>query len=1107
LEEPTRLSAEPIETDHPHAWTPPYKPRHNQREEPTKDKIKPKVLRRETANLPLLLFFLGSVASFVALFKLIKRCCCKKRPKGLDSLDDFERSRYINETKCHPLLKPETIRTNFNDITMPTFKADPDHTHGYAAADRSAASKFIDRLANLTGRTAYFVQKSRADERNGRLGSRTFYWTKDLTTKPEPMEFPEAPLVAMVDVDQYIDMPSFLCENVHPTILYTVQPDQVSKVTQNYSYTFDSTNQLNYNVTGGAIYKHHVWNYSTDHLIAVQTQFGITTKVASYLVDRRSTSPDHELIMLTPIGSWTGLSAIYYVKWLAGKRLTRLSVVTENGFTRLMTSSLGGVRISTGRPCNYASATVDAVVDDTIAGIARSSDYVLTLPQVMSYTDGNRIVAVPLLEYHRSKTNHKADVVCPVPVSTRRYQFNPKIYDPKAKPTMVGFMSPLVNGAFAPDRTPGNEEQCMEGRVNSVKPGILPLTPFLAHAMDEFCKCLIPDSERQTLSPTDDDEVLNRQAKPTQRRLFAAMHGMLPKRIINMFMKAEPYANVKDPRAISVTNTVDKRQYSRYMYAFEKILKAQSWYAFSRTPQEIAQRVVEVLMYADTASNTDFNRFDGHGSNLMRDLEKQLLLRAFRVEHHQELLDLHKAQYGLKAYATFDDPNSGRPLSYQTDYTRASGSPETSLFNTLVNAFTAFLALRMTKVDGVHLTPEEAFERLGIYGGDDGLTADVDPKTYTKAATMLGQVLTIEPVKRGEPGIKFLARIYSPDVWFGDANTMCDVKRQVVKFHVTVRMNSNVTPRMKLLEKIRSFSLSDYETPIIGDLCQAVSRIYSQPILENKYTAPIQTWLSRYDLKNQYENKRADWMIAHTEQVLPEFEYKRFLQWCERVQTLDQVLQSPMYMAPIPAKSEIPVVVDDTVLPDGVCLSPGLAEIASRTPVTGPLFPNGSLLPPPEIKKEKKICADPPLTMAEEVEKAKLVVKAVTPKETYEQLKARKIKNGTWKEEKPAAANAEVKESKGKSTTTTKPQKLPFEEMKRIKIAQGTWREYVKPEAKAPVIKPTDKVKKVTWKGYDTESQGALADSNEPVLKGNGVKITKHHGNDRSIKDKSWRRQ
>jgi len=818
-------------------------------------------------------------------------------------------SHVIEKMMRRPDLKPELVRTTFNDLPYLDMKVAIDHTHGIAAADRSGASCFIDRLADSLGRKVYFYQRSRSDERNRRSGSREYFWIKDLNTKVVGYEQPDNCMLAMVDVDQYVDMPSFLCGKECPTILYTFQPSQVSRESENYVFTFNKENEVQYTVTGGGLYTHKVWNYSMDNMMVVKRFMGIPYKTTAYLIDRRSTSVDHELILLTPLGTW-GIFMAWFVALALGARvLQRLEVFVKSGFLRLRSVATSGSFISTGRPGELASAKIPTRVDDTIATIARISKYDLTMPQVQSYVDGDKEKAAILVDYHRNADdNDKPPVVCPVPEGVRRYQFDPSRYEPEAKAGMVAFMSPLIHGAYVPDQTVANEERCVTGRVVDVRPKILRTTPFLRNVMHEFVEMFIPQRIAHTLDPTDDDEVRDRQSKPSQRRIYDVNQGAVAKRLVQMFIKKEPYGKVADPRAISQINGVDKIAYSKYTYALEAVLKEQKWYAFGKNPLDVANRVVEVVQDAEFVVNTDFSRFDGHGSNLMRELEKMVLLRAFRETHHNELIELHRSQQNMKAYATLG-------TKYETHFSRASGSPETSLFNSIVNAFVAFLALRMTKREGLFVAAHEAYARLGIYGGDDGLTADVEPDVYRKAASMIGQKLEAEPIMRYEFGVKFLARMYSPYVWEGDNRSCCDLQRQLTKFHVTVRLPSDVTPQMKLLEKARSFLLSDRSTPVLGDFCRRVETLSGGKIKPNHKTAQVASWLASFPEETQYPNEPDQWMIDYMVRLLPKANYTAYLKWLNKCRSLEDLMRCGLLQEPEEPETKVPAVVDGEIFP------------------------------------------------------------------------------------------------------------------------------------------------------------------------------------------------
>lgn len=789
-------------------------------------------------------------------------------------------TQFLARVAIDSQLLAEDMRSQFNDLPIPELRRAKDHTHPNSAADRSGASAFIDLLGPLFGRTPYFVQKSRADERNHREGSRTYYWTKDLTSSPGLFMPDDDSLLAFVDVDQYIDMPYLLLTQFKPAVIYTFQPHAVARSTGEFAFTFNAYDEVEYKVVGGGMYKHQVWNYGTDHLIIECRVYGVLLSVATFLVDRRKTSDDHEIILLTPLKKW--LFPFCYLVNLEGRTLQRLKVV-HGKFLRLTMHQAGGPTISTGLVGGYIEATIPASIDDMIASIGRMSKHDLTKPQVMSHVNGDDQKAVILVEYHRSGLATKPDYVFPVPDSIRRYQFEPKNFDPDAKPALVPFMSPIIHGCFAPDMCKSNEKQAVKGRVEDIRETTVP-TSFLYKVMMEFAERLIPVPHQ--LDPVDYDVVWEKQGRPSQRHILEAASWSGPKydQTIKSFVKKEAYANPNDPRLISPICGEDKLEYSRYTYAFTEILKETKWYAFGITPRQTAERVTTVCMHAEHKIFLgDFSRMDGHVSPAFRIFERVCSLRAFRRKYHKEFASLHESQYGRNAVTTHG-------VKYRTGTARQSGSPETACFNSAGDAVIIFTGLRMTKRNGRFLNANEAWDALGIYGGDDSMTADVDLATMQRAAKLWGQKISGDEILRGAVGVKFLARCYGPDVWFGDNNSCCDMKRQLAKFHATVCLQSNVTPAMKLLEKCRSFYLTDRKTPVIGQLVTGVMRaVGGMEYVEEKLKGvkdqlrPMRHWLADVDLADQYPNRRADWMVFLLRTQIPTFDLIRFVKWLENV--------------------------------------------------------------------------------------------------------------------------------------------------------------------------------------------------------------------------------
>jgi len=224
----------------------------------------------------------------------------------------------------------------------------------------------------------------------------------------------------------------------------------------------------------------------------------------------------------------------------------------------------------------------------------------------------------------------------------------------------------------------------------------------------------------------------------------------------------------------------------------------------------------------------------------------------------------------------------------------------------------------------------------GIFGGDDGFSIDVVSKHYEVAAAMVGQKIVIDVVQKGQAGIKFLARYYSPYVWYGDTSSCCDISRQLRKLHVTGQLPGNITPLDKLKEKARAYLLTDRYTPFIGPYFTCVEQFYGDVLPVNgkdiagppvrrlnidlKYPPTARMWGSDVDEKDQYPNVPGDWMVHLAMQQMPGINFALFLDYIKDVGVRGpQLLLTPPLLYDEPIKSgSSPVVVNDDVLPHKV---------------------------------------------------------------------------------------------------------------------------------------------------------------------------------------------
>jgi hypothetical protein len=860
------------------------------------------------------IFILGSAIAGIVV--VTTRLISVYNAAGTISQSDRGRrikSRIVGAFAHEPDKPSEFTRTCFRQQQFFERKTQEDHSHGKSAALRSSASVFAESFARRCASTAFFRQMSRADQRQRRGGDRFYVWDKDLNARQTSGELTDERIETMIDVDYYIDMPAHLCDNFKPHLLYTLQPERVAAVEDEYCFTFDSSNRLTYKVTGGGTYSHEVWDYGVDCVTARKTFLGIPYHVATYIIERRSVAKDRSMVLLTPLRRWKWFGALFGCL-LESAPLKRLQPV-QGKFLRMDVLDKNGLNVSTGIPGQYNTSLLPKAHDEAISAMALAMKLNLSLPQVMAFSDesvplaSRRAAAAVLLAYHRHLTPHvtpRNAMSFPVPEGVRNYDYGVKSYDPDDKPMLTPYMAPFIHGAFSPLLTDANEKEMIRGRVTAIAhKSKLEKSEFMERTMNEFISFLVPDPH--TLVPCELDEVWERQPRPTQRAQLEQSLWEDPNRKVRVFQKREAYGNVKSPRPIANINPVDKREYSRYIYPASELFKLTRWYAFAKSPSDIADKVVEVCEGAGSAVCSDFSRFDGRVSNLARDLERMFLVRAFRSEYAHDIAELHSSQFNQPAVGRFRN-------KYRSMWSRLSGSAETAAFNSMLCAFTTYYAFRTMRENGAFISPHEAWERLGVYGGDDGLTADIDPAAYTKAAINLGMVLDVDVIRQGKMGISFLSRMYGPEVWYGDANSTCDLPRQLAKFHTTTNMPDGVTPSDKLLEKVRSYYLTDKNTPVIGEF---VSRSVARPgvVTVTEKTKLMRAWNSELDASLQYPNEDNGWMENYARNALGPFyfDFELFGEWLGDCKTLADYMSMPVLSMPPAVKAKRPVVVDEDV--------------------------------------------------------------------------------------------------------------------------------------------------------------------------------------------------
>jgi hypothetical protein len=240
---------------------------------------------------------------------------------------------------------------------------------------------------------------------------------------------------------------------------------------------------------------------------------------------------------------------------------------------------------------------------------------------------------------------------------------------------------------------------------------------------------------------------------------------------------------------------------------------------------------------------TDLSSMDGRITQVVRDLERRILCRFYKPKYHEEVMEYHRNSYNRDVVIT---NKRGESVKYNMGTARGSGSRATSLFNTYLSAIMTYCSYRRSGRDR-----EAAWDHLGVFGGDDGLTGDLAFDTYKQVAAEFGQKATGKTVVRGEVGVEFLSRWYTGQIWHGTPQSNADFGRALGNFH----LSSLKAPQgVVAYHKARGYLVNDAATPILGDLCRAVLRNARRCGVDRQFISEadidrITPWFARRELQ------------------------------------------------------------------------------------------------------------------------------------------------------------------------------------------------------------------------------------------------------------------
>jgi len=696
---------------------------------------------------------------------------------------------------------------------------DSTHTHPIDASMRTRARlaifAFIEKVLK---REVYEIGTFKPSK-----GEHDYYWAKDYTIPACTKVCTENHAIALIDVDYYLDLDRRLNSlPLVPVVIYTIVPEEACGMTGNTSFTFKEDGSFSSQLSGGSSYEHPLWSYSGD-CITLWSPISLTSSI--YRVERRAVAQHRAVLLLDPVRRLTGMKHLLSTLLVQHNYLTRFKPIT-NGFIVFDVLESEERKTTLARAGTYRAITLKRADLDTLLSLYKHSKTTLHVATLQGYLPSIEKNKLPILaDYIRTETKYW-EISYPGVRRVIHYQKG-KEYDPEAPKTMLPFGNNIAGEAYAPDLTKDNERSCLQVRL------LEPMKFSESHCVtieevekyiDEFSKLFIRDFK---LIPWSEEQVREKQPRPAQQLSLetAETRGVLEpdqQTKVSAFQKSETYPEDKAPRNISTVDPQLKCQYSRYVYPLSEHLKTEKWYAFGKTPRQVADTIVSVIKGAKEAVETDFSKFDGHKSYLFCALHKAVFMACVPESERETILHLYANTKDRECYTKMG-------INYYSGPTQLSGSPDTACFNSIDNKFVDFYGRRLQG-----MAPSKAYKGRGIFGGDDGLSTGLQEKFFILASNNMGLKVTSNVVKTGSP-VTFLARYY-PDPWNGSVESCLDVARQVPKFFVSSK-GCTLSDEDKLVAKCIGIWLNDRNSPVLGPLATKVMNIkFGEPDREKILT-------------------------------------------------------------------------------------------------------------------------------------------------------------------------------------------------------------------------------------------------------------------------------
>lgn len=434
-----------------------------------------------------------------------------------------------------------------------------------------------------------------------------------------------------------------------------------------------------------------------------------------------------------------------------------------------------------------------------------------------------------------------------------------------------------------PDTMPATGYQAsmdaINARLDAVRNNRKALSSFVCRCMSEFSKFVVAENK---ISPWTLDMVLDHQDGPLQKRRneidkWDVWHQP-DKTKIRAMVKIEPLANVNHDRNIATMRAKYVLALSTITMATSEYLKKKfKWYGAGQKPVTIAHRMVELARQARTLDGVkqlcaaDVSKMDAaKHPQITVWLVTNIMTRLCSVKR-REVLKLCKEE--ALASAT-----TSEGVPYAVACSQLSGSPTTTLANTITNAFMSYLAYRIENFD-----PAQSFGMLGIYVGDDSVSHN-SATSIVEAGKQMGYKVEADMFCIGQ-NVPFLSR-YFYALWEGGPFSVQDPIRLLRKLHLSLAPKG-VSAKQAAADKARGIAELDCFVVFYRKLYETIRKITG---LEGDAMRGSGYMAKQYLADGGWPSDgRANEIWASMTQFNPEI----FINWLDKVKTWTQFMRGP----------------------------------------------------------------------------------------------------------------------------------------------------------------------------------------------------------------------